>query len=114
MKLIGRWCLAALTLLILSHYVPGIAVSNITTAFVAALVLGLLNALVRPLVVLLTLPVTIITLGLFLLVINTAFFALAAALVPQFVVAGTLPAIIGALGMSLSSLFAQGLFGKRG
>lgn len=112
MKLIGRWCLSALTLLLLSHYVPGIAVSDITTAFVAALVLGLLNALVRPLVVLLTLPVTIVTLGLFLLVINAAFFALAAALVPQFWVMGTLPALVGALAMSVSALLSDRLFRK--
>lgn len=110
MKLIGRWCLAALTLLVLSRYVPGIEVGSVTVAFVAALVLGLLNAVVRPLVVLLTLPVTIVTLGLFLVVINGIFFALAAALVPQFSVAGIVAAVLGAVGMSISSLIAQRVF----
>lgn len=110
MKLIGRWCLSALTLLVLARYVPGIEIGSVAAAFVAALVLGLLNAVVRPIVVVLTLPVTILTLGLFLIVINGIFFALAAALAPQFSVNGALPALVGALGMSLSALIAQRVF----
>jgi putative membrane protein len=110
MKLIGRWCLAALTLLVLARYVPGIEIGSVVGAFVAVLVLGLLNAVVRPVVILLTLPVTILTLGLFLVVINGIFFALASAVVPQFSVSGAFPALVGALGMSLSSLVAQRLF----
>ncbi len=110
MKLIGRWCLSALTLLLLAYYVPGIDVSSVMAAFIAALVLGFLNAVVKPVVVILTLPVTMVTLGLFLLVINTAFFVLAAALVPQFSVTGTFSAVVGAIGMSVSSLLAGRLF----
>jgi putative membrane protein len=111
MKLLGRWCLSALTLLILAEVVPGIEVVGVLTAFVAAAALGLLNALVRPIVIVLTLPVTIVTLGLFLIVINTAFFALAALVVPNFVITGIWPAVVGGLGMSLSALIAQRLFG---
>jgi len=110
MKLFGRWCLSALTLLVLAEVIPGIDVAGVGTAFVAAAVLGFLNALVRPIVVVLTLPVTITTLGLFLVIVNTAFFALAALLVPNFVIGGVVPALMGALCMSISTLIAQRLF----
>jgi len=109
MKLVTRWCLSALTLLVLAEVVPGIVVSGVGVAFVAALVLGLLNAAVRPIILVLTLPVTILTLGLFLFVINTVFFALAAWLVPGFTVSGVLSALVGAVGMSVSALIVQRL-----
>ena len=70
MKLIVRWLLLAAALLLVAHLSPGVTVKSVGAALVAALVLGLLNMLVRPLLVLLTLPVTVLTLGLFLFVIN--------------------------------------------
>lgn len=68
MKLIVRWLLLAAALLLVANIYPGVSVASFTSALIAALVLGLLNTLVRPLLVLLTLPVTMLTLGLFLLV----------------------------------------------
>jgi putative membrane protein len=92
--------------------VPGVEVSSWGVLAVAALVLGLVNALVRPLLTLLTLPITILTLGLFYLVVNGLCFALAAFLVPGFHIGGFLSAIFGALVVSVVSWFV-GLFGPR-
>ena len=74
MKTIVRWLLLAAALLLVAQIYPGVQVASFTAAMVAALVIGLFNALVRPILVLLTLPVTIITLGLFLFVINALMF----------------------------------------
>jgi len=101
---ITRWLLSALGLALTAWLVPGIEVHNGTTLFIAALVLGLLNAIVKPLLILFTLPLTILTLGLFLLVINAILFLLAAHLVPGFEVHGFWPAFWGALVLSLISL----------
>lgn len=102
MQLIIKIALGALALLAIAEIVPGVYVESYMVAVIAALVLGLLNALVRPLVVLLTLPITILTLGLFLLVINAFFFGLAANFVPGFSVDGLVPAVLGAVAMSIA------------
>jgi len=107
MKLITKILVTAFALLLVASYVPGIAVVSLTTAVIAALVLGILNAIVRPIIVILTLPVTILTLGLFLLVINAAFFGLAASLVPGFAVAGFLPALVGSVILSIVGMVTQ-------
>ena len=74
MKLILRWGLLACALVLVAHLYPGVQVKSFVAALVAALVLGLLNTLVRPVLILLTLPVTLLTLGLFLFVINALMF----------------------------------------
>jgi putative membrane protein len=105
--LITRWLLTALALIITARIVPGIHIDNTMTLFIAALVLGLVNAIVRPLLILFTLPLTVITLGLFILVINALMFLLAAFFVPGFQVDGFLPAFLGALVVSiLSTIFS--------
>jgi putative membrane protein len=97
MKLLTRWFLLAAALLLVAHVYSGVAVASFTSALIAALVLGLLNTLVRPLLVLLTLPVTMLTLGLFLFVINALMFWSAASLLDGFEVAGFAAALIGSL-----------------
>jgi putative membrane protein len=97
MKLIARWLLLAAALLLVANLYPGVTVSGFGTAMIAALVLGLLNTLVRPLLVLLTLPVTLLTLGLFLFVINALMFWAAAKLLDGFEVTGFAAALIGSL-----------------
>lgn len=101
MNLIVRWLLNALALALTAWIVPGITVAGAVALIVAALVIGLLNALVKPILVMLTLPITILTLGLFLLVLNALLFWLAAAVVPGFVVSGFLSALLGAIVMAL-------------
>ncbi len=104
MKLIVRWILLAAALLLVAHLYPGVSVASFTAAMVAALVLGLLNTLVRPLLVLLTLPVTVITLGLFLFVINALMFWSAAGVLSGFNVTGFGAALVGSLIYSLCGM----------
>jgi putative membrane protein len=104
MKIVLRWLLLAAALLLVANLYPGVQVASFTSAMIAALVLGLLNALLRPILVLLTLPVTVLTLGLFLFVINALMFYFAASLLDGFQVAGFLAALIGSLLSSLCGL----------
>jgi putative membrane protein len=104
MKLIVRWLLLAAALLLVAYLYPGVTVASFGTAMVAALVLGLLNTIVRPLLVLLTLPVTLLTLGLFLFVINALMFWAAASVLDGFNVAGFAAALIGSLIYSLCGM----------
>ena len=101
MKTIVRWLLLAAALLLVAHVYPGVVVTSFGSAMIAALVLGLLNALLRPLLVLLTLPVTVLTLGLFLFVINALLFYFAASLLSGLAVTGFVAALIGSLIYSL-------------
>lgn len=103
MYLLIRWLVNALTLLGIAYYVPGIGVDSFYSALIAALVLGLVNALIRPLIILLTLPINILTLGLFTLVINAFLFYFVSTVVKGFTVAGFWPAFVGALIMSVVS-----------
>jgi len=105
MKLIVRWLLLAAALLLVAQLYPGVHVASFGAAMAAALVLGLLNTLVRPLLVLLTLPVTLLTLGLFLFVINALMFWAAASLLGEsFNVAGFGAALIGSLIYSVAGV----------
>jgi putative membrane protein len=98
-----HWLVIAVALAVATHVVPGIVVSSGAVLLLAALVLGFVNAVIRPLLVLLTLPLTLLTLGLFYLVVNGAAFGIAAALVPGFAVASLGSAILGALVVTLVS-----------
>jgi putative membrane protein len=104
MKIIARWLLLAAALLLVAQLYPGVRVASFGSALVAALILGLLNTLVRPLLVLLTLPVTLLTLGLFLFVINALMFWAAASLLAGFNVSGFGAALIGSLLYSLCGM----------
>jgi len=106
-----HWLVIAVALGLTAWLVPGVGVASPLSLMVAALVLGFLNALLKPLLVLLTLPLTILTLGLFYLVLNAILFALAAVLVPGFVVTGFGPAFLGAIIMSLLSMLLGWLAG---
>ncbi|MBP1752164.1 MAG: conserved rane protein of unknown function [Geobacteraceae bacterium] len=98
-----RWVINTISLFAVVNIVPGISVNMWTTAIVAALVLGLLNAFLRPLILLLTLPVNLITLGLFTLLVNGFMFYLASFLVKGFMIAGFWYAFLGALVFSIIS-----------
>ncbi len=99
----------AIALLVAAALVPGIEIASLSAALIAAVVLGLLNLIARPLLVLLTLPVTLLTLGLFIFVINATLFLAAASFVDGFTVAGFLPALVGSLVVSLVSAVANQL-----
>ena len=111
-SLLVRWIVNALALLLVSWLVPGIRANSVVVLFVAAAVLGLLNAVLRPVLVVLTAPLWIITFGLFLIVVNAVMLWLAAVLVPGFTVDGFLAAILGAIVLSVVSLFT-GSIGRK-
>ncbi len=102
-NLLAVWIVNALALLALPYVVPSIQVAGLGTALLVACVLGLINTLLRPLLILLTLPVTLLTLGLFIFVINAVLFQLAGNLVSGFDVGGFSSALIGSIAYSLIS-----------
>jgi len=103
MRLFAVWLINALALLALPYLLPSIHVASFWTALAVAVVLGLINAVVRPVLLLLTLPVTLLTLGLFIFVINGMMFLLAAWLIDGFVVGGIWSGIFGSVAYSLIS-----------
>lgn len=109
MRLILRWIISALALLALPYVVSGIQLKSFYIALIVAVVLGFLNAVVRPILILLTLPVTLLTLGLFILVINALLFWFAASFVDGFHVSGFWAAFFGAVVYSLITWAANAL-----
>jgi putative membrane protein len=112
-RLILLWILNAVALLTVAYVMPSIHVASFGSALLAALLLGLVNAVLRPLLLLLTLPATLLTLGLFIFVINGLMFWLAGSLLEGFVVGGFWPAVFGSLlysvvSWALSSLLPDG------
>ncbi len=103
MELLLVWILNAVALLVVAYLLPGITVASFGSALIAALVLGLLNTLVKPLLILLTLPITIVTLGLFLLVLNALVFWFAGSVLKGFQVSGFWWALLGAFIYSVVS-----------
>ena len=97
MKLIARWFLLAAALLLVAYLYPGVTVASFGAALIAAFVIGVFNTLLRPILVLLTLPVTLVTLGLFLFVINAAMFYFAAHVLDGFTVRSFGAALLGSL-----------------
>ncbi|MDT0632255.1 phage holin family protein [Rubrivirga sp. S365] len=111
MSLLLRWVASAAALLLVATLVPGVQLDGIGAALVAAVVLGLINATIKPVLKLLSLPIRLLTLGLFTLVINAALFALAAWLVPGFGADGFGSVFIGAIVYGLLTWAIAGLLG---
>lgn len=104
MKLLVNWLITAAALAITAWLVPGIVIQGTGSLLLAAVVIGLLNALVKPILVVLTLPITVLTLGLFYFVLNAVLLWLAAGLTPGFALRGFTSAFIGALVLSFVGL----------
>ena len=117
MKLLTKWLLSAAALLLVAYLYSGVEVRSFGAALIAALVIGLFNTVLRPVLVLLTLPVTIVTLGLFLFVINALMFWAASGVLSGFHVTGFGAALLGSLLYSLLGLVIEsalgGLFAKQ-
>ena len=109
-----RVLIGAVSLWVASAIVPGVSITGVGTLLIAAILLGVVNGLVRPLVVLLTLPITLLTLGLFLLVVNAAMFGLVASFLDGFRVTGFFPALFGAIVVSITSWLASSFIGADG
>src|SRR3954469_25208374 len=103
MRILLVWLLNALALIAVAYLVPSIHVASFTSALIAALVLGLVNAVIKPILILLTLPVTVLTLGLWILVINALLFWFVGFFVRGFVVDGFLAGLIGSILFSIVS-----------
>jgi putative membrane protein len=99
--LITRILLGALALLLVAEVVPGVSIDGLYPAVIAAVILGIMNAIVKPILVVLTLPITILTLGLFIFVINAALFMFAASFIDGFAVSGFVAALLGSLLVSI-------------
>jgi len=112
--IILRTMITMLGLFLASSMVPGVQISGTGSFILAALLLGLVNAFVRPIAFLLTLPLTVVTLGLFLLVLNAAMFGLVAAFLDGFLVAGFWSAIFGAIVVSVTGTIASWYIGPSG
>jgi len=117
MKLLLKWLLSAAALLFVAYVYGGVQVQSFSSALIAAFVIGLFNAVLRPVLVILTLPVTVVTLGLFLFVINALMFWAAAGVLDGFHVNGFMAALLGsliysALGLVIESALG-GLFTKQ-
>jgi putative membrane protein len=109
-----RAAVSALGLWVAAELLDGVSFDSTTKLIIAAIVLGVVNALVRPIAFFLTLPITIVTLGLFLLVLNAAMIGLVAWLVPGFQISGFWTAVLAALIVSLVSWAATSLIGSKG
>jgi len=109
-----RTLITMLGLYLASAMIPGVQIVGIGSFIIAAVLLGLVNAFVRPVALLLTLPITIVTLGLFLFVVNAAMFGLVAAMLDNFSVAGLGSAILGAIVVSITSTIASWYIGPDG
>jgi putative membrane protein len=109
-----RTLITMLGLYLASALVPGVSIMGMGSFILAAVLLGFVNAFVRPIALLLTLPITIVTLGLFLLVLNAAMFGLVAALLDNFTVSGFWAAIFGALIVGITSTIASWYIGPDG
>ena len=101
MGFLVRLLISMLSLGLAARLIPGIYVNDWVTLALAALLLSVVNAVIKPIFILLTLPVTLVTLGLFLLVVNAAMLGLVAWLLPGFAIAGLVPAILGWLVMAV-------------
>jgi putative membrane protein len=107
MNLITRWLISTLAVIITAYILPGVSVSGFLVAFVVAVVIGLINIFLRPLIIFLTLPITIMSMGLFLLVINALLILLAGAIVSGFEVANFWWALLFSLILSVVSSFLK-------
>ena len=110
-RFLVTWLITAVSLLVTAYIIPGISVASFTAAAITAIVLGFVNAIVRPIILLLTLPLTILTLGLFLLVVNAISLSLVAYFTPDFTINTFWDAIVGSLILSFVSSVLNHLFG---
>lgn len=107
--MIVRWVLYTLSLLFVAWAVPGVTLAGFMPALWATLVIGIVNIFIKPVLILLTLPINLLTLGLFTFIINAFLFWLVSRIVPGFMVTGFLAALLGSILFSFISLFINGI-----
>lgn len=102
-----NWIVSAMVIFSIAYVIPGVRVENFTTALVVALILGILNAFLKPILVILTFPITIVTLGIFYFILNAALIILVSRIVPGFTIDGFFWAFIFGLVLSVINTFMQ-------
>lgn len=112
MKIIATWILVSLVILLLPTIVPGIEITSFVTALLVALFFGILNAVVRPIILLIAFPITILTLGLFSFVVNAALFWWVGTFIEGFSVDGFVPALIGSLVVTAATYISNTLLNR--
>ncbi len=112
MSFLLRWLFNAIAIFLTTRIIQGVQVPDFTAAIFAALILGIVNAFIRPIVLLLTLPINLLTLGLFTLIVNTLMLYIVAAVVPSFVITGFVPALVGALLIAIISTLLSHIFAR--
>src|SRR3989344_4517488 len=112
MKLFIHWLMSALAIIIAAILMPGVAVSGIFTAFVLAVVLGFINSVIKPILLVFALPINLVTLGLFTLVIDALLILLAASIVKGFSVAGFFTALLFSIVLAVVSSILHHIEGK--
>jgi putative membrane protein len=113
MRMLVNWLLSAIALLIVTYIVPGFQVSGIMSALIAAVVIGLFNATIGLFLKVITFPLTVLTLGIFWFVVNAIVLKLATLFVPGFNIIGFLPALLGAIVLSLINMIFRWLMPRR-
>ena len=109
-----RWIILTVSIIAAAYTIEGIQMSSFFAAFFAAAVLGILNAVLRPILILLTLPINILSLGLFTFIINAFLLKMVSGVIPGFDIRGFWPAILGALIISIVSWLLNSLIGEKG
>jgi putative membrane protein len=109
MNFLLQWVVYTLAIVITAYFLPGVHITGIMAAFFAAVIIGLVNAFIRPVLIILTLPINIVTFGLFILVINALLIMLSAWLVPGFVINGFWWAILFGIVLAIVSCFLSGI-----
>ncbi len=110
MRLIRNILITAISLLVAGYVVPGFTVINLTTAIIAALILGVVNTIIKPILLLLTLPINVLTLGLFTYIVNALMLMLTAGFIGGFAISGLLAALLGSLVISVTSYLLNTIF----
>ncbi|MFH0702788.1 MAG: phage holin family protein [bacterium] len=111
-KLLIRWILYTLALLLIVHIIPGISISGILTALIVTLAISFTNFFIKPFIMLLALPINLMTFGLFGIIINSLLLMLIAFLIPQFIIKGFIPALMGSILFSIFSIIINKITGK--
>lgn len=112
MNIIINWVVSAMVVFAVAYILPGVTVDNFTSALVVALVLGIINAILKPVLIILTLPINILTLGLFTLVLNALLILLVSRIVPGFIVSTFLAAFVFGIILSVANAFVNHAYKK--
>lgn len=112
MQILINWIVSAMVIFSISYIVPGVKVDSFTSALIVALVLGIINAFLKPILLILTLPINVLTLGLFTLILNALLILLVTKIVPGFIVSSFFAALVFGIVLSIANFFVNSVYKK--